>query len=32
MSGAASVKMPEAALAAADHVLGEAHAKLTLLE
>ena len=32
MSGAAMVEIPEAALAAADHVLGDAHAKLTLLE
>ena len=32
MSGAAMVEMPEAALAAADHVLGEMHAKLSLLE
>ena len=32
MSGAAMDEMPGAALAAADHVLGGAHAKLTLLE
>ena len=32
MSGAARVESPEAALAADDHVLGDAHAKLTLLE
>ncbi len=32
MSAAARVEIPEAALAAADHVLGDAHAKLTLLE
>jgi protein-disulfide isomerase len=32
MSGAARVEIPEAALAAADHVLGNEHAKLTLLE
>jgi protein-disulfide isomerase len=32
VSGAARVESPEAALAAADHVLGDAHAKLTLLE
>ncbi len=32
MSGAAMDEMPEAALAAADHVLGDRHAKLTLLE
>jgi len=32
MSGAAMVEISEAALAAADHVLGDAHAKLTLLE
>jgi protein-disulfide isomerase len=32
MSDAAMVKLPEASLAAADHVLGNAHAKLTLLE
>ena len=32
MSGAAMVEIPEAALAAADHVMGDAHAKLTLLE
>ena len=32
MSGAATVEVPEAALSAADHVLGDAHAKLTLLE
>lgn len=32
MSGAAMVEVPEAALAAADHVLGDVHAKLTLVE
>jgi len=32
MSAAAMVDIPEAALAAADHVMGDAHAKLTLLE
>ena len=32
MSGAARVEIPEAALAAADHVMSDAHAKLTLLE
>jgi protein-disulfide isomerase len=32
MNDAAMIEMPEAALAAADHVLGDAHAKLTLLE
>ncbi len=32
MSGAAMVESPEAALAADDHVLGDAHAKLTLVE
>ena len=32
MNDAAKVEIPEAALAAADHVLGDAHAKLTLLE
>lgn len=32
MSSAAMVEMPEAALAAADHVQGDAHARLTLLE
>lgn len=32
MSGTAMGQIPEAALAAADHVLGGAHAKLTLLE
>lgn len=32
MNDAAMVEIPEAALAAADHVLGDAHAKLTLLE
>jgi protein-disulfide isomerase len=32
MSGAAMAERPEAALAAADHVLGDAHGKLTLLE
>ena len=32
MSGAARVARSEAALAAADHVLADAHAKLTLLE
>jgi protein-disulfide isomerase len=32
VSGAARVESPDAALAAADHVLGDAHAKLTLLE
>jgi protein-disulfide isomerase len=32
MSGTAMGQMPEAALVAADHVLGDAHAKLTLLE
>jgi hypothetical protein len=32
MNGAATVETREAALAAADHVLGDVHAKLTLLE
>jgi protein-disulfide isomerase len=32
MSAAAMVESPEAALSAADHMLGDAHAKLTLLE
>ncbi|MFN7571775.1 MAG: DsbA family protein [Betaproteobacteria bacterium] len=32
MNDAARAEIPEAALAAADHVLGDAHAKLTLLE
>jgi protein-disulfide isomerase len=32
MSKTAMVEMPAAALAAADHVMGDAHAKLTLLE
>jgi protein-disulfide isomerase len=32
MNDAAKVDIPEAALAAADHVLNDAHAKLTLLE
>jgi protein-disulfide isomerase len=32
MSAAAMVESPEAALAAADHMLGDSHAKLTLLE
>lgn len=32
MRDAAIVEIPEAALAAADHVMGDAHAKLTLLE
>ncbi|OYU74646.1 MAG: sodium:proton antiporter, partial [Burkholderiales bacterium PBB5] len=32
MKGAAVVDVPEAALAAADHVLGDPHARLTLLE
>jgi protein-disulfide isomerase len=32
MNATAMLEIPEAALAAADHVLGDAHAKLTLLE
>jgi protein-disulfide isomerase len=32
MNSAAIVEVPETALAAADHVLGDVHAKLTLLE
>jgi protein-disulfide isomerase len=32
MNDAARAEIPEAALAAADHVLGDAHAELTLLE
>jgi protein-disulfide isomerase len=32
MSNAALVQITEAALAAADHVMGDAHARLTLLE
>ncbi len=32
MSGTAMGQIPEAALAAADHVMGDAHAKVTLLE
>jgi len=32
MNDAAIIGIPESALAAADHVLGDAHAKLTLLE